>query len=406
MKESKKGLKKRFRMFSVVTSWIVFSVFLISTSIFAAGPVKIGVVLPLTGGQAPFGQASLNGIQLATDLINKVGGIKGLGGAKIEIISADCMTDPTTAASVTQRLISKDQVVAVLGAFASSMSLAASEVTERNRIPFLTMSFTDILTSRGFKYLFQVVPKASVIGAAQLSYTLEIGKEMGKPIRRIAIIYEDTAYGSSQADGLEKEAKRIGIEVALKDAYPQGVTDALPIVQKVRNSKAEAVFPVSYFTDAVLIIRSMRQSGLNIPVIGGAAGYVIPEFLKALGQFAEGILSINTSCYDHYGEIGKLYREKHGQFMTHEAFEHAILVYALVEAINKTGSSQPETIAKGLREIKMVGGPVAGLPGKTIAFDEKGLNTFTYPIMVQWQKGEMVTIWPKSDAKAKPIWPK
>jgi len=393
-------------MVLTVITGLFFAGLFFSASVFAAGPVKVGVVLPLTGGQAPFGQASLNGIQLATDLINKAGGIKGLGGAKIEIVSADCMTDPTTAASVAQRLISKDQVAAVMGAFASSMSLAASEVTERNRVPFLTMSFTDILTSRGFKYLFQVVSKASVIGAAQLNYTLEMGKEMEKPIRRIAIIYEDTAYGSSQADGLEKEAKRLGIEVALKDAYPQGVTDALPIVQKVRNSKAEAVFPVSYFTDAVLIIRSMRQTGLNIPVIGGAAGYVIPEFSKTLGQFADGILSINTSCYDHYGEIGKLYREKNGQFMTHEAFEHAVLVYALVEAINKAGSSDPEKIAQGLREIKMTTGPVAGLPGKTIAFDEKGLNTFTYPIMVQWQKGDMVTVWPKSDATAKPIWPR
>ena len=150
--------------------------------------------------------------------------------------------------------------------------------------------------------------------------------------------------------------------MALKDAYPQGVTDALPIVQKVRNSKAEAVFPVSYFTDAVLIIRSMRQAGLNIPVIGGAAGYVIPEFSKALGKFADGILSIDTSCYDHYGEIGKLYREKHGQFMTHEAYEHAVLVYALVEAINKAGSADPAKIAQGLREIKMTGGPSRASP--------------------------------------------
>ncbi len=387
----------------MITGFVVLSLL---TCAFAAEPVKVGVVLPLTGGQAPFGQASLNGIQIATDLINKSGGVMGLGGAKIEIISADCMTDPTTAASVAQRLISKDRVVAVMGAFASSMSLAASEVTERNRVPFLTMSFTDILTSRGFKYLFQVVPKASVIGAAQLSYTLDIAKEMGTPIRRIAIIYEDTAYGSSQADGLEKEAKRLGVEVGLKDAYPQGVTDALPIVQKVKNSKAEAVFPVSYFTDAVLIIRSMRQAGLSIPVIGGAAGYVIPEFTKALGQFAEGILSINTSCYDHYGDIGKIYRDKHNQFMTHEAYEHAVLVYALVEAINKVGSADPAKIAQGLREIKMTGGPVAGLPGKTIAFDEKGLNSPAYPIMVQWQKGDLVTVWPKADAKAKPIWSK
>src|SRR5690606_39366988 len=105
----------------------------------------------------------LNGIQLAVDLINQAGGVQGLGGAKLEVVVADAGSDPTTAASVTQRLVSRDRVVAVLGAFASSLSLAASEVTERNRVPFLTMSFTDILTQRGFRYLFQVVPTGTVI---------------------------------------------------------------------------------------------------------------------------------------------------------------------------------------------------------------------------------------------------
>src|SRR5690606_11684387 len=155
----------------------------------------------------------LNGIQLAVDLINQAGGVQGLGGAKLEVVVADAGSDPTTAASVTQRLVSRDRVVAVLGAFASSLSLAASEVTERNRVPFLTMSFTDILTQRGFKYLFQVVSKGTVIGAAQMRYAMEIGEALGREVRRVAIVHEYTAYGSSQADGLAAEARRLGLEV-------------------------------------------------------------------------------------------------------------------------------------------------------------------------------------------------
>ena len=390
----------------VFIGWVALAMLLLTWPAFAADSVKVGVVLPLTGGQANFGQASLNGIQLVTDLLNKAGGVKNLGGAKIELVVADCMTDPTTAASVTQRLIARDRVVAILGAYASSMSLAASEVAERNRVPFLTMSTTDLLTNRGFKHLFQVVTLASIIGKTQLSYALEIAKEYGKPVSRIALIYEDTAYGTSTAEGLEKEAKRVGIEIALKDAYPQGITDALPIIQKIRNSRADILFPISYFTDAVLIIRSLRQAGLNIPIVGGAAGYVIPEFGKTLDKYAEGVLTINYSNYDHYGEIGKLYREKHGQFMTHESFEHAILVYALVEAMNKVKSADPEKISQGMREIRITDYPATALPGRIIAFDAKGLNPHHYTLMVQWQKGELVTVWPKSDALAKPIWPK
>jgi branched-chain amino acid transport system substrate-binding protein len=117
-------------------------------------------------------------------------------------------------------------------------------------------------------------------------------------------------------------------------------------------------------------------------------------------------LSINYSNYDHYGEIGKQYKQKHGQFMTHEAFEHAILVYALTEAMNKAQSTDPEKISAALHEIRFSAYPAKGLPGGVVSFDAKGLNPHHYPLMVQWQKGELVTVWPKSDALAKPLWVK
>ena len=370
----------------------------------AADDVKVGVILPLTGNMAPFGQASLNGLELVNEMIQKEGGV--LGGKKITLISTDCGSDPTTAASIARRLISRDRVSAIIGAFASSLSLAISEVTERSEVPFLTMSFTDLLTKRNFKYIFQVVPRASHMGQAQLNYTLEMAKAAGSEIRQIAIVHEDTAYGSGQADGLAAEAKRLGVPVVLKDAYPAGLTDAMPLVQKIKNSQADVLFPISYFTDAVLIIRSMRQTGLDVPVVGGAAGFVIPEFPEALGDYTEGIFSVNTSSYDHYGEIGKLYRDKHKKFMTHEGFEHALILDVLARAINQAKSPDPKKIAQSLREIRVDSKIAQGLPGKLVAFDKTGLNASAYPIMVQWKKREMVTIWPASDAKDKLIWKK
>ncbi|MEJ2717012.1 MAG: ABC transporter substrate-binding protein, partial [Deltaproteobacteria bacterium] len=295
----------------------------------AAPPVKVGLVVPLTGKLAPFGQSSREALEIAVKFINDAGGVKGLNGAKIQVLPVDAGSDPTSAGSATQRLLSRQKVSAVIGCFASSLSLAASEVTERNRVPFLTMSFTDKLTERGFKYIFQIVPKASVIGAGQVKQAMEIAKKVGRPLKRIAIVFEDTAYGSSQADGLNAEAKRLGLDVALKEGYPSGITDVTPLIQKIRMAKADILFPVSYFTDAVLIIRSMRQGGMVTPVFGGAAGYVIPEFRKALGDLVNGIFSINTSNYDHYGKLGKAYRKKVGKFMPHEAFEHAVCLYVL-----------------------------------------------------------------------------
>jgi branched-chain amino acid transport system substrate-binding protein len=399
--------KKGFRVLglsSCVLALVLSSVLCVAPmSAGAADEVKVGVILPLTGNMAPFGQASLNGLLLANELIQKEG---ILGGTKITLISADCGSDPTTAASIARRMTSKDGVSAIIGAYASSLSLAVSEVTERSEVPFLTMSFTDLLTKRGFKYIFQIVPLASQMGKSQLTYTLEMAKASGVDIRKIAIVHEDTAYGSGQADGLAAEAKRLGITVALKDAYPAGLTDAMPLVQKIKNSQADVLFPISYFTDAVLIIRSMRQSGMDMPVVGGAAGFVIPEFPEALGDYTEGILSVNTSSYDHYGEIGKLYRDRHKKFMNHEGFEQALMLDVLARAINNAKSSDPKKIAQALREIRVTSKMAQGLPGKVVAYDKTGLNASAYPIMIQYQKREMVTVWPASDALGKLVWKK
>lgn len=209
-----------------------------------AAEVKVGLVVPLTGKLAPFGQSSQAACEIAADFINKTGGVKGLGGAKLVLLSVDSGSDPTSAGSATQRLLSREKVSAVIGCFASSLSLAASEVTERSSVPFLTMSFTDKLTERGFKYMFQVVPKATDIGAAQVVQAIDIGKKTGNPVKRIAILFEDTAYGSSQADGLADKAKQMGLEVALKEGYPAGITDVTSIIQKLRMANVDIVLPV------------------------------------------------------------------------------------------------------------------------------------------------------------------
>src|SRR3981081_2147801 len=143
---------------------------------YAADAVNIGVVLPLSGANAQFGVNSRNGIELVADQINKAGGIKALGGAKIELVVADATSTPTTAATVAQRLVTQNRVTAILGAFVSSLTIAISEVTERRDIPLLTMSFADQITGRGFKNIFQVVAKASVIGAAQFEDTVAIAQ--------------------------------------------------------------------------------------------------------------------------------------------------------------------------------------------------------------------------------------
>lgn len=364
--------------------------------------INVGVIQPLSGANAQFGINSRQGIELVADEINAAGGIKSLGGAKINLIVADSTSTPTTAATVAQRLIMQNDCVAILGAFASSLTLAISEVTERRGIPFLTMSFSDQVTGRGFKNIFQVVSKGSVIGKCQMDYAIATASTDEK-VERVAIMYEDTAYGTAQAEGLRQAANESNIKIVLDEAYPLGISDVTPLINKLRNSDAQMVFPVSYLNDSLLIIRTMRQQRLTMPVVGGAAGYVIPDFATALGEYADGILSIAPANYDTAPEFTERYRERYGAFMVHEALEHAVCMDVLAQALEIAASTDPDAVRDALRNTHFTEGWASAMSGGSVKFDETGLNTIAEPVLVQWQNNELVTVYPSHLAKGKVV---
>lgn len=365
-----------------------------------AEKVNIGVVLPLSGANAQFGISSRNGIELALADMKSQG---KLGDLDVNLVYAD-VPAPNAAGAAVQRLISQNQVVGVVGSFVSSITLAASEVTERAGIPMITHSFADQITGRGYRYIFQVTPKATTFGQKQFEYALDVAAKAGQKVTKIAILYEDTAYGTSQAEGIRKAAQRAGVDVVVDDGYPLGITDVAPLINKLRRSDAQVVFPVSYFNDGLLIIRSMRQQRINLPVIGGAAGYIIPDFQKGLGEFAEDVYSIAPANYDAIPAIANRYREKYGFFMAHESIMYGAALQHLVTAIQQAKSTDPEKIRDAVAGLKKCDGFATGIPGGCTAFDASGLSSTAYPIFVQWRGTELVSVYPESSAKAPARW--
>jgi branched-chain amino acid transport system substrate-binding protein len=383
---------------------LVAAPFVIRSSFAQGATVNIGVIQPLSGANAQFGINCRNGIELVADEINAAGGIKALGGAKINLIVSDATSNPTAASAAAQRLITQNELIAILGAYASSLTLAISEVTARADIPFLTNSFADEITGRSLESVFQVSPKASVIGQAQVNYTLAISEAAGSKIEKIAIMYEDTAYGTAQSRGLRRAAKDANIEVAMDEPYPLGITDATPLIDKLRASGAQAVFPLSYLNDSLFIIRTMRQQRITIPAIGGAAGYIIPDFEKGLGEFAEDVLSISPTNYDLAPDLTDRFRKRFGYFMVNEAIENAVALDVLVQAIERAKSAKLKAVSKALHGVRFEGGWTKAMPGGAVQFDQTGLDTLSVPIMVQWRNKELVTVWPKDIAKTSPVW--
>jgi branched-chain amino acid transport system substrate-binding protein len=383
---------------------LVAAPFVIRSSFAQGAAVNIGVIEPLSGANAQFGIISRNGIEFVADTINAAGGIKALGGVKINLVVSDATSNPTTASTAAQRLITQNQVTAILGAFASSLTLAISEVTGRADIPFLTASFADEITGRGLESVFKVTATASVIGRAQVNYTLAIAEAAGSKIEKIAIMYEDTAYGTAQSRGLRRAAKAANIEVVMDEAYPLGINDATLLINKLRASGAQAVFPISYFNDSLFIVRTIRQQRITIPVIGGAGGYLIPDFAKGLAGLAEDVLSISPSNYDLAPVLTDPFRKRFGYFMEHNAIDHAVALDVLVQAIERAKSARPEAVTEALHGARFEGGWTKAMPGGAVQFDQTGLNTLSVPIMVQWRNKELVTVWPKDVAKASPVW--
>src|SRR5437868_14296981 len=195
---------------------------------FAADAVNIGALYPTTGSMAQIGVGCVAAAKLAVDMINEAGGIKSLGGAKLNLIISDIQSDTTVTRTETDRLISSNKLSAIHGCFASAFTLIASEVAERAKMPLLTGSSTDQL-NKGRTYTFTPFARASQFAQAQLRMSRLVSD---KP--KVAVIFENTAFGTSTSNGLREQAAAEGVEIVLFEPYSAGFTDASPLINKVK----------------------------------------------------------------------------------------------------------------------------------------------------------------------------
>ena len=393
----------------IVIMVLIFGTFSLAQSQTKVDKVNIGVIYPRTGAQARLGETCTQACILAAEDINKAGGIKSLGGAKIELIISDCRSDVSVTRSEVERLCTRYKLSALTGSYVSGLTLPATEVSERYKIPWITGSIADAITGRGFKYVFEVSPKASHFGHMQVALAKELTQRIGPPAKKVAIVYEDTAYGTATSRGLQEKSKEMGLDTVLYEAYKGSFTDAAPLVTKIKASGAEILFPVSYLTDAILIIKTMREMKVNAAVVGGGAGYLMPEFEKDLGKDAEYIYSVASWNWDlPYPEVtdmARRYEERHKEFIQEHAGEAYCMIWVLADAIGRAGSPDPEKVREALTKTNLTKGPGAIMPGYHVEFDQTGWNKHVHPVMVQWQKGKLRTVWPPKVAASKPIWP-
>lgn len=369
----------------------------------AEGPVvNIGGLYPMTGEFGKFGQDAVKAAKLAVDMVNQAGGIKSLGGAKMNLIIADVQSDTTVTRTETERMINSNKVSAIHGSYASALTLITSEVAERMKVPLLTGSSSDQLNSRGFKFTFTPWARASQFAKAQLQMAKLVSD---KP--KIAVVFENTAFGTSTSKGLQDQAPGEGCEIVLFEPYSAGFTDAGPLVNKVKASGANFLFSVSYLNDLVLITRSMKQAGVAIPVNGGSGGITMPDFYKSVGKDAEGLLGVAHWNHDTNADAKKVDADfkkiSGGDFIYEYAGGLVAQTFMIADALERAASTDPEKVRDALATLDVSSGYAAMGPGGKVKFDPAtGKNIYAHPVGIQWQEGDLVTVWPKEEAQ-KPL---
>lgn len=380
--------------------------------------IILGAPLPLSGTLAAIGQNCQRGHDLAVDEINSAGGIGALGGAKVKIVYADIKSDPTVTTSETERLISTSHPVAIMGAYSSALTYVATEVSERNKVPFIApMAQADSITDRGFKYVFRQALLASAVGARAVDMVVDMSQRFNTPVKNIAILYENTLAGQTGSAGVRAHAPQVGLTIVYDQSYSQGLSDFSPIIAKVKAANPDVVFMQSYLNDAILIATTFRQLDFNpkaFVALGG--GYLEPDFIKSAGKASEFFLAGSGFQRDLSNPPGlsdmvQRYEAKYGVFMN----EHAGLCHAatwvikdvleLSAKLHPDKPLNPDSIRDAFLQIDITSGPATFTAGGRFKVNERGDNIYATHVYLQVINGAQVTVWPFDRAATKPVWP-
>ena len=386
-----------------------------------AADVKIGAIYPLTGNAASAGTSAKDAVALGVEIVNgdhpeltglplAAGvGLPHLGGAKIVLVEADHQGNPSVGQSQTLRLITEEHVAAMLGAYHSSVTMTATAVAERQGIPFLVGDSVALaITQRGFKWVFRTTPIASDFATAYITFILE-AKKAGRKIDSIAVVNENTEYGTSVSGSIIEAAKQAGIPVAAQIPYNANSADVSAQVLQLKEKRPDVVIFVSYTSDTILYMKTLKNLDYLPPmIIGDDAGFSDPSFIPSVGEIAQGVM--NRSAWDsgkpgsNAYKINAMFKARTGRELDDTSARWLQGFLVLADAIDRAGSIDPAKIQKALQETDLK--PAQLMIGyQGVKFDATGQNTLASTYLIQLHGKDYKAVWPDDRATAPLAWP-
>jgi branched-chain amino acid transport system substrate-binding protein len=365
----------------------------------AAAEFKLVIPLPLTGKQAKFGEIMKKSYEMAAEEINAAGGIKG---SQLALGFEDSTGKPETARAIVEKLIEGKQPV-IVGEYTSACAKACAAVAEERKTPYLVVaSADDAITQQNYQNVFRLNPVNAHYADALVNFLAEVAKP-----KTIAILYESSAFGTSGADAMENDAKKIGLQVVLKEKYEAGAPDFKPILSKVKSLAPDVVYMVSYVMDASLLMKQIKELRLDAKLFaGGAAGFAIPEFIDNAKDAAEYVVSATLWTpqvkYKGAKEFAEKYKAKYQDYPSY----HGASAYSALFVLKAAMTAAKDWTADGIRDgLKGVNLETAFGPVKFESKEGYQNQNFVETLAIQVQKGEFETIWPKTHASKPPIFP-
>jgi len=373
---------------------------LMLTGASAADTVKVGIVLPLTGPQAKFGEIEKKSFDLALEEINAAGGING---KKLELVMEDDTGRPEVGRSVVEKLITKDKVVMLGGGYSSSVTYAVAGVCQQNRMPFLVNTGSaDKITTSGWDYIYRLNPPVSHYADAITTLLAEKVKP-----KTVVILYENSLFGTKGASSFEKICDKAGYKVLLKEGYEHGGIDFKPVLIRIKQLNPDVVYMVSYIMDASLLMKQAKELKLTPKMfIGGAAGFTLPEFAENAGVASDKVVSATLwhqvlpfpGAMDYYNKFVAKYNkptEYHGA----EAYSAC---YVIADVLKRAKSFKNTDIKQALSETDMmtVFGPV-----KFTTWGKMKNQNIATTYVVQWIDGKLELVWPTDHATKSFVYP-
>lgn len=367
--------------------------------------VKIGILQPVTGALAHDGDLGRLGAEMAINEINAAGGLKALGGAKIEMVFGDARSTPEAGTQEVERM-QAEGVCAIVGGFASPICLAASQAAARYDLPYLVdVGVSDQIMARGLTNTFRFSPGFGKVTQVALDNLTKINELAGKPAKTVVLVHEDGLFGSGLAKLLQAELPKRGFEILETIAHPTPARDMSNVALRIRSLNPDLVIPSNYYGEFVLLARTMQQQRIKpkgvYAVLGGAASN--GRFVKEFPQAAQNVIDCNH-WHDPKNPKALALRkavEAQGKSFAYNVPLNYSNVLLLADAIERAGSADRKTIIEALNGSTFAGHIMPYGPTKFV----NGQNEGATPINTQIQGEDIKVIFPETFAESKANYP-